>query len=308
MTESLEAQPSQPSAAAPSAAAIWLLAIRPRTLAVAVGPVAVGTAVAFVDGNAAWAPAVAALLGALLLQIGCNFANDVYDSEKGADGDDRLGPPRAVQLGLLAPAQMKRGMLLAFALAAGVGLYLASVAGWPVIAIGVVSLLAAFAYTGGPYPLGYHGLGDLAVFVFFGVVAVVGTEFVQSGSFSLWALAASVPVGLLATAVLVVNNLRDVETDRVAGKRTLAVRIGARGARFEYAALLGVAYAVLPAFLLLGGRSAWVLLPWVTLPLGFKLVSDIVGGTAGAQLNPLLAATAQLGVVFSLLLAVGYVL
>ncbi len=292
----------------PSAEAAWLLAVRPRTLAVALGPVAVGTAVAFTAGQAAWLPAAAALAGALLLQIGCNFANDVYDSEKGADTDDRLGPPRAVQLGLLEPAQMKRGMLVAFALAALVGLYLAAIAGWPVIAIGLVSIAAAIAYTGGPYPLGYHGLGDLAVFVFFGVVAVVGSEYVQSLRFSSAALAASVPVGLLATAVLVVNNLRDVETDRVVGKRTLAVMLGARGARTEYVLLLLLAYATLPGFLLLGERTAWVLLPCLTLPLASRLLARVIGGVAGADLNSVLASTAQLGLVFSLLLAVGYAL
>jgi 1,4-dihydroxy-2-naphthoate octaprenyltransferase len=294
--------------AAPSVAAAWLLAIRPRTLAVAVGPVAVGTAVAFAGGHAAWLPAAAALVGALLLQIGCNFANDVYDSEKGADTEDRLGPPRAVQLGLLAPAEMKRGMAVAFALASLVGLYLTWVAGWPVIAIGVLSIGAAVAYTGGPYPLGYHGLGDLAVFAFFGVVAVVGTEYVQSLRLSTAALFAAVPVGLLATAVLVVNNLRDVETDRVAGKRTLAVRLGARAARAEYAGLLLLAYASVPGFLLLGGRSTWVLLPWLTLPLALRSLSSVIGGASGAALNPVLGATAQLGLLFSLLLAVGYAL
>jgi len=291
---------------APSSARAWLLAVRPRTLAVAVGPVAVGTAVAFVGGEAAWAPALAALVGALLLQIGCNFANDVYDSEKGADTDDRLGPPRAVQLGLLEPAQLKRGMLLVFALAAAVGLYLTSVAGWPVIAIGVVSIAAAVAYTGGPYPLGYHGLGDLAVFLFFGVVAVVGTDYVQTLRFSTDALAASIPVGMLATAVLVVNNLRDIETDRVAAKRTLAVRLGDRGTRAEYGLLVLGAYLAPVGLLLWGDRSGWVLLPWLTLPLAMRLLGKVRGGASGAELNPVLGATAQLGLMYSLLLACGY--
>jgi 1,4-dihydroxy-2-naphthoate octaprenyltransferase len=292
----------------PSSAAIWLLAVRPRTLAVAVGPVAVGTAVAFAEGAEAWGPAAAALIGALLLQVGCNFANDVYDSEKGADNEDRLGPPRAVQLGLLTPAGMKRGMIVSFGLAACAGGYLALVAGWPVIAIGLASIVAAWAYTGGPYPLGYHGLGDLAVFVFFGLVAVVGTEYVQSLRFSGAALAAAVPVGLLATAVLVVNNLRDVDTDRIAGKRTLAVRLGARGARIEYATLVLGAYAAAAGVVLLEAGSPWAMLPWLTLPLALRLVSRVLRGTSGGALNPLLAATAQLGLFFSLLLAVGIAL
>lgn len=287
---------------------IWALAIRPKTLAVAIGPVAVGTAVAMVGGSANFAAAAAALMGALFLQVGCNFANDVYDSEKGADTEDRLGPPRAVQLGLLTPAQMKRGMLVAFGLATAVGLYLVSVAGWPVIAVGAVSILAAYAYTGGPYPLGYHGLGDVAVFAFFGVVAVVGTEFVQSLRLSSQALAASVPVGLLATSVLVVNNLRDVETDVVAGKRTLAVRIGPAGARLEYTLLVALPYFLLPAFFVFADRSAWVALPVVTLPLAIGLVGRIRGGAAGAELNPLLGKTARLSFLFSVLFAVGYAL
>lgn len=291
-----------------SPAQTWVLAIRPKTLAVAVGPVAVGTAVAMVAGNANFAAAAAALVGALFLQVGCNFANDVYDSEKGADTEDRLGPPRAVQLGLLTPAQMKRGMLVAFGFAIAVGLYLVSIAGWPVIAVGVLSILAAYAYTGGPYPLGYHGLGDVAVFLFFGVIAVVGTEFVQSLRLSWQALAASVPVGLLATSVLVVNNLRDVETDRVAGKRTLAVRMGPAGARLEYTMLVVMPYLLLPAFLVFTARSAWVVLPVVTLPLALRLIGRVRGGAAGADLNPLLGETARLSLVFSVLFAVGYAL
>jgi 1,4-dihydroxy-2-naphthoate octaprenyltransferase len=284
----------------------WLLAVRPRTLAVAVGPVAVGTAVASTSDRANLVAALAALVGALLLQIACNFANDVYDSEKGADNDDRLGPPRAVQLGLLSPAALRCGMWVTFGLAGLVGLYLAFIAGWPVIAIGLVSMLAAFAYTGGPYPLGYHGLGDLAVFVFFGVVAVVGTEYVQSLRFSSAALGASVPVGMLATAVLVVNNLRDVDTDRAASKRTLAVRVGERGARIEYGLLVAGAYLVPLGIWLADVRSAWVLLPWLSAPLAVRLLRTIRSGAAGAALNPVLAATAQLGLVFSLLFAVGY--
>lgn len=300
-TESAEAQ-------APSLAKIWLLATRPKTLLVAVGPVAVGTAVALSRESANFVAAAAALIGALLLQVGCNFANDVYDSEKGADSDDRLGPARAVQLGLLSPSQMKQGMGVAFALAAAVGVYLTGVAGWPIIAVGLVSILAAYAYTGGPYPLGYHGLGDVAVFLFFGVVAVVCTEFVQSLAFSPRALAASVPVGMLATSVLVVNNLRDIDTDRVAGKRTLAVRLGADGTRAEYARLVLMPFALLPAYIWLADRSPWVLLPSLTLPLALRLVSAVRGGAVSAELNALLGESARLSLFFSVLFAIGYAL
>jgi len=299
---------SAAEAATTSRAGAWWLAIRPRTLAVAVGPVAVGTAVAFERGVADGRAAAAALVGALLLQIGCNFANDVYDSEKGADTEARLGPPRAVQQGLLTPSQMKRGMLLAFALAALVGSYLIALAGWPVAAIGVASIAAAWAYTGGPFPLGYRGLGDLAVFVFFGLVAVAGSEYVQSLRFSPEALAAAVPVGALATAVLVVNNLRDVDTDLVAGKRTLAVRFGPAAARREYAALVLGPYASLPCYAIAFEQSAWVLLPLATLPIALPLVRAVAAGAAGAALNPILGATARLGLLFSLAFALGYAL
>jgi 1,4-dihydroxy-2-naphthoate octaprenyltransferase len=243
----------------------------------------------------------------VLLQIGSNFANDVYDSEKGADGDDRLGPPRAVQLGLLTPAQMKRGMVLTFSAALAVGSYLVWVAGWPIVALGLLSIAAAWAYTGGPWPLGYHGLGDVAVFLFFGIAAVVGTEYVQSLRFSAQALAAAVPVGLLATGVLVVNNLRDIETDRRAGKRTVAVRLGSAGARAEYTTLIAAAYAIAPAFWLFGGRSVWVCLPWLTAPLALRLVARM-RRVEGAELNPLLGATAQLCLFYALLFALGYAL
>jgi len=284
------------------------MAMRPPTLAVALGPVGVGTAVAFANGEARLGPALGALVGALLLQIASNFANDVYDSEKGADNDDRLGPPRAVQLGWLAPAQMKFGMSIVLVAALAVGLYLTSVAGWPVIAIGLFSMAGAVLYTGGPYPLGYHGLGDAAVFLFFGVIAVVGTEFVQSLQFSGEALAASVPVGALATAVLVVNNLRDIDGDREAGKRTLAVRLGEEAARIEYVTLLRASYALIPIYWWTAGRSPWVFLPWLTLPAAIRLIAAVRSGVSGAELNPLLGATARLGLFFSLLFAVGYAL
>jgi len=207
----------------------WLLAARPRTLAVSVAPVAVGSAVAVSEGGARAGPALAALAGALLLQVGSNFANDLFDFEKGVDTEARIGPARATQLGLLSPRQMRLGTAAVFAAAAGVGLILVWMAGWPVAVVGAVSILAAVTYTGGPWPFGYHGLGEVAVFGFFGVVAVVGTDYVQTLALSGRALAASVPVGALATAILVVNNVRDIESDRRAGKRTLSVRLGRRG-------------------------------------------------------------------------------
>ncbi len=284
----------------------WLLAARPRTLAVAVGPIAVGTAVASVEGGARFLPALAALLGAVLLQLGSNFANDVYDFENGADTDDRIGPARATQLGLLTPSQLRTGMVAVFAAATLVGLYLVAIAGWPIVAIGVASIIAAVTYSGGPWPFGYHGLGDPMVFLFFGVVAVMGTTYTQTLEASSQALLASISVGALATATLVVNNVRDRETDLRAGKRTLAVRLGARGGRLEYAILIGLAYWMLPVYWVVCERSSWVWLPLLTLPHACRLVDQVFQNTDGPTLNAALSATARLGMIFSLLLAVGW--
>ncbi|MDP6979753.1 MAG: 1,4-dihydroxy-2-naphthoate polyprenyltransferase [Myxococcota bacterium] len=284
----------------------WLLAARPRTLAVAIGPIAVGTSVAASDGAARFWPAFAALLGAVLLQLGSNFANDVYDFEKGADTDDRVGPPRATQLGLLSPAQMRQGMWCVFGAAVLVGFYLVAVGGWPIVAIGVASIVAAITYTGGPWPFGYHGLGDVMVFLFFGVVAVVGTFYVQTLDASGAVFLASLPVGALSTATLVVNNVRDRETDIVAGKNTLAVRLGARGGRFEYVALVAFAYWMLPVFHLVCERSFFIYLPLLTLPRACGLLDRVFRNEDAATLNEALGATAQLGLFYSLLLALGW--
>ena len=289
----------------PGSVGAWIMAVRPKTLPVSVGPVLVGTAVAYVEGSMRMGPAVAAGLGALLLQIGSNFANDVFDFEKGADTEERIGPPRASQLGLLTPRAMKTGMFVVFALATLLGLYLSSVAGPVILAVGFVSILAAVAYTGGPWPLGYHGLGDAAVFLFFGLVAVVGTTFVQTGTLPMLAWWTAIPVGTLATAILVVNNLRDVDTDSVAGKRTLAVRMGRGGARVEWALLVGGAYLV-PIVLWAGlGLSVWILLPLASTPRAARIFMVIRSTEEGPALNDALAGTAQLGFLFSLLLALG---
>lgn len=289
----------------PGSARAWLLAIRPRTLPVSLAPVLVGTAVAWASGGLRAGPALAAALGALLLQIGSNFANDVFDFEKGADTTERIGPPRATQAGLLSPRAMRGGMAVVFGLAICVGAYLTAVAGPAIMVVGVVSILAAIAYTGGPWPLGYHGLGDAAVFLFFGPVAVMGTTFVQTGSLPPLAALASLPVGFLAAGILVVNNLRDIETDAKAGKRTLAVRLGSAGARLEWAALVGGAYlvALLPGILL--GRSGWIVLPWLSVPMALGLWQVVRRVDSGPELNEALAGTAKLAFVFSLLFAVG---
>lgn len=283
----------------PGSARAWLIAARPATLPAAIAPVAVGTACAQAAGGFRPGPAAAAALGALLLQIAANFANDVFDYEKGADRDDRLGPPRAVQTGLLSPRAMRRGLAVVLAAALAVGIYLTAVAGWPIVVLGLISIAAAVAYTGGPYPLGYHGLGDLLVLAFFGFAAVCGTTFVQLGAVSSLAIAASLPVGTLATAILVVNNLRDRSGDALSGKRTLAVRLGARAARVEYILLLATAYAV-PAALALSRAAPMLALPLLTLPWAIRLTAAL-RRLDGAALNPCLPATARLLLLHSLL-------
>ncbi|MFO0602774.1 MAG: 1,4-dihydroxy-2-naphthoate polyprenyltransferase [Polyangiales bacterium] len=290
----------------PSRAAIWVMACRPATLTAAVVPVLVGAAVAWRAAGAAgvrWGALTAALLGAVFIQIGTNLANDVFDHEKGADTAERLGPTRVTQAGLLTAAEVRRGMVVAFGLAVAAGAYLVAVGGPVIVAIGLASIASGIAYTGGPYPLGYNGLGDVFVFVFFGLVAVCGTAFVATGALPMLAWLAAVPVGALATAVLVVNNVRDRSTDVRAGKRTLVVRFGRAFGVAEYAGLwllAAGATAGMAAWL----RTPWVLLPLVTLPLGAKLART-VATVEGAPLNATLAATAKALLAFGSLLAVG---
>ena len=297
-------RPPRRNSAARNRLTAWLLAVRPKTLPAAVSPVLVGTALAWSDGLFAFAPAAAAAVGALLLQILSNFANDYFDFAKGADTSERLGPTRVMAAGLLSARAMRVGMAVVAGLAVFDGIYLIVVGGWPVLAIGIASLSAALLYTGGPFPFGYHGLGDLFVFIFFGLVAVAGTYFVQAGTLSAEVLMAAVPVGALITAILVVNNLRDIETDAKAGKRTLAVLIGARKTRLQYVILLTLAY-VAPFVLWLGfGGGPAVLLPLLSLPVAAMRIRSVHRAT-GTALNPVLAETARLALAFSLLLSLG---
>jgi len=292
---------------APGSARAWLLAARPATLTAAFAPVAVGTACAWRVGGFRWDAALAALLGAFLIQIATNFANDMFDFQKGADTEERLGPTRAAQAGLLSVAQLRNGIIVAFTLALGTGVYLAWVAGPVVIAIGLASMAAGLAYTGGPFPLAYNGLGDIFVMLFFGFVAVCGTVFVQALFVPDLAWAASIPIGALATGILVVNNVRDFEGDARAGKTTLVVRFGRKAGVGEYALLLALAYATPVAIFLLGWTSAWVGLPLLTLPWGIRLHRSLLEDR-GEALNPTLAGTAKLLSVFGVLFAVGIAL
>lgn len=295
------------SAEAMSPLGAWMLATRPRTLPAAVSPVMVGTAMAVADNKFEFMPAFAALLGALLLQIGVNLSNDYFDFKKGIDTSERLGPVRVTQSGLISPDRVRLAMIVIFSGALAVGLYLTAVAGWPVLAVGMACILASLAYSGGPFPLASHGLGDLFVFIFFGLVAVCGTYYVQALQVTTQVLWLSVPVGFLITAIIVVNNLRDIPTDRKSGKNTLAVILGERGAKLEYLLLVAGAYIMLAAFFFSGGFSVWVLLPLISIPMSIPNIIA-VHKDKGPSLNQVLAKTAALSLVFSLLLAAGLVI
>lgn len=285
----------------------WLLASRPKTLPAAVSPVVVGISLAAADELFALLPALAALLCALLLQIAANLANDYFDYVKGTDSFRRKGPIRVAQSGLISLPHLRVGIATTLAATAIVGTYLVSVAGWPILAVGIASMVSALIYTGGPFPVGYHGLGDLFVFLFFGVAAVCGTYYVQALTITAPALMASLPVGALTVAILVVNNLRDLATDRKAGKHTLAVHLGAQGTRLEYGLLIASAYLVPPIFWIGGWSSPWVMLPWLTLPLAGRLIRTVYRTDEGPDLNKALAKTASLDLTFSLLLSLGLV-
>ena len=296
----------------------WLMAARPQTLPAAAAPVIVGVGLAADAGVFAPLPALAALVGAALIQIGTNFANDYYDAIRGADTDDREGFTRVVASGIIDPHEVKRAMWLTFAAAILVGTYLVAVGGVPIIVIGLASVAAGIAYTGGPYPLGYHGLGDLFVFVFFGVIAVTGTYYVQAaalvgGHFPLWipegtvplaVVVASLPIAALSTNILVVNNVRDREEDAETGKRTLAVRFGYRFSRLQFLLLLTVAYLT-PLWFLWSGYGAAVLLPLLTLPLAATVTRTVLTETSGAALNPALESTGKLLAAYAALFAAG---
>jgi 1,4-dihydroxy-2-naphthoate polyprenyltransferase len=286
---------------------IWVDAARPRTLPAAVAPVLVGSALAAHDGHFHAAAAALCLGFALLVQIGTNFANDYYDFQRGADTAARVGPRRAVAAGLVAPGVMKAAMAGVFAAAFVTGLGLIAWGGPWLIAIGAASILCGIAYTGGPWPLAYHGLGDLFVFIFFGLVAVGGTYFVQAGSVTMDALLAGAGVGALAANILVVNNYRDVETDAAAGKRTLVVRLGRAAARVQFGASLAIAFAV-PVLFLARGYAAWCLLPLGLAPLAWRHARRLRESKSPSELIALLGDTGKLLACYAGLFAAGLVL
>jgi 1,4-dihydroxy-2-naphthoate polyprenyltransferase len=286
---------------------VWILAARPKTLPAALGPVLLGTALAIRAGEFSFGPALAAAICALLLQIGSNYANDYFDHTKGADTADRLGPLRATAAGLVSPAQMRAAMFIVFGLAALVGLYLVYIGGWPILVVGIAAIIAAIAYTGGPFPYGYAGLGDFFVFLFFGLVAVNGTYYLQTGELTLLSLLVSLCAGALVTAILVVNNIRDLETDRRAGKRTLAVLLGRHRAQIEFLALMLLAYLGAVLVWQQAGGNPILLIPLISMPLAIRVIQQ-VWSTQGKSLNETLAATARLSLFFSLLLSAGLLL
>jgi 1,4-dihydroxy-2-naphthoate polyprenyltransferase len=287
---------------------IWLMAARPRTLPAAIAPVLVGTSLAGFAHVFHPLRFIAALLGAIFIQVGTNLSNDYSDARRGADTEDRLGPVRVTAGGLVPPRQVLLATYASFALAVLFGIYLIAVAGWELLLVGAASILAGVLYTGGPRPYGYEGLGEAFVFLFFGIVAVAGSFFVQVKHLHWEAFALAVPVGLLAAAILVVNNFRDIDTDRRAGKRTLAVRLGRQSTRNVFAAIVYAAYILAPVTWIFGPLKPWVLLPWLTLPLATPVIRVVRNRTDGASLNQALGQTGMLQLAFCMLLSAGVLL
>lgn len=287
-------------------ARIWLMAARVRTLPAAIAPVLVGTALAYELEQVFRAGAfIAALLGSILIQIGTNLSNDYSDARRGADTEDRLGPVRVTAGGLVPPRQVLVATYVTFGLAALCGAYLVAVSGIELLFVGIASIAAGVLYTGGPRPYGYAGLGELFVFLFFGIVAVAGSTFAQLERWPWQAFVLAVPVGLLAAAILVVNNARDIDSDRRAGKRTLAVKVGRERAGLLYAAMVYGAYLVAPVPWLAGSLSPWLLASWITLPLALRLVGSVRSHADGPTLNAALAQTGVTQIAFCLLLSAG---
>lgn len=285
----------------------WVLATRPRTLPAALVPVLVGSSIAIHDEMFKPLAAIVALLCAILIQIGTNFVNDLYDFLHGTDKKDRIGPKRVVTSGLISIPEMKLGIIFVFGLSFVLGMYLVHIAGWEILMLGVISILAGIAYTAGPFPLAYNGLGDIASFLFFGLIGTVGTYYVQANEISPFAFWSSIPVGALITNILVVNNYRDREEDQSNGKNTLAVLLGEKFARLQYVFFMIVSYAILFVVYFTYKRSVWVFLPLISLPLSVKLIKMIFT-LRGRELNKTLELTAKLSALYGLLFAAGILL
>ena len=287
---------------------IWLMAARVRTLPASGSPVLVGTALAGFQHVFHPLRFLAALIGAVFIQVGTNLSNDYSDARRGADTDDRLGPVRVTAGGLVPPKQVLIATYVSFGVAVVAGAYLIAVAGWQLLLVGAASILAGVMYTGGPKPYGYEGLGEVFVFLFFGIVAVAGSYFVQTKHLAWEAFALAVPVGLLASGILVVNNVRDIDTDRRARKRTLAVRLGRPRTRVLFAVVVYLAYVLAPVTWIFGPLKPWLLLAWLSLPLAAAVVRTVRNHADGPSLNQALAQSGMLQLTFCVLLSVGLLL
>ncbi len=292
----------------PSKLKIWIDASRPKTLAAAFTPVLVGASIAWNESLFVWIPTIIAMLCAFLIQIGTNFANDYFDFKKGADTEERIGFVRATAAGLVAPKTMLGATIFVMLLAFIFGLYLVWIGGWQILVIGLLSLLFGILYTGGPYPLGYNGLGDIFVFIFFGIIAVTGTYYINALEWSEASFWASLAVGALCTNILVINNLRDVEQDAKVGKRTLGVLFGDTALKWEYSLMLLLAFAIPPHFYFQLGYSIWIMLPFILSPLAFIHANKVWKEYHKPNLNKVLEQTAQFMALFGLLFSVGIIL
>lgn len=286
---------------------IWVLASRPKTLFAAFVPVIVGTSIANAEGEINLIASVVALVCSILIQIGTNFSNDLQDFIRGADSKERVGPLRVINEGLITTSQMKTAIFIVFFTAFLLGLYLIYLGGVVILIIGILSILAGLAYTSGPYPLAYHGLGDFAAFIFFGLIGTIGTYYLNTGEFSTISLIASIPVGALVTNILVVNNYRDLEQDKRAGKNTLAVKLGKTFSRYEFIILMTASFIVPLIIFLSYDVKGWVFLPYLTLPIAYKLILMMFKLT-GPQLNKTLELTAKFSAIFGLLFSLGFLL
>lgn len=287
---------------------LWIEAARPQTLPAAIVPVVVGASLAYRVDLIDWENSAIALICALLIQIGTNFANDYFDFIKGSDTDDRIGFRRATASGLITPDQMKGATILTMLLAFILGLYLVWAAGWIVLVIGILSLIFGVLYTGGPFPLGYNGLGDLFVFIFFGFMAVMTTYYVNALEWSVASFWASIGVGALCVNILVVNNLRDVEQDKRSGKKTLGVLLGENVLKFEYLLMAALSYAILPHFYFVLDFNLWIFLPLVAAPLLILYNYQIWTETDKSKLNGMLEKTAKFMILYGFLFSIGILL
>lgn len=286
---------------------IWLLASRPKTLFAAFVPIIVGSSLAYAEGQLNLFVAALTLICTTFLQIGTNFANDLFDYLRGADTKKRIGPIRVLNENLVTPKQMRRALIIVFSTAFLLGLFLVYHGGVLILIIGVISIIAAIAYTAGPFPLSYNGLGDAASFVFFGVIGTVGTYYLQTGEITTISFLASLPVGALVTNIIVVNNYRDIEQDKIAGKNTLAVKLGKTFSRYEYVILICGSFLIPLIIYLNYDFSAWIFLPYITFPIAYKLIIMMFSFT-GPQLNKTLELTAKFSALFGLLFALGFIL